>query len=89
MLEEKTRRRAPTREIMELERREQELWLEYRHLDRMAKVLADSERASKEQIKRARRRAVRAHRDHQGCVNAILKIHRDRLFAEARDDVSE
>lgn len=77
-------RRASTLEIEELEQREYELWLEYRQLDYTAGQLANAGRASKQQIKRAQKRAVRAHRDHQRCADAILRTHSGRLLAEAR-----
>ncbi len=87
MLEEITKRRKSSREVVELERREYELWLEYRQLDHTATSLAN--RGSKEQIRRARKQAVRAHSKHQKCVGKILRLEQEQLIADSRRYVPE
>lgn len=74
--------RGTTPEIEELEKRESELWLRYRELDRRAAELKDA--GDQELYNLTRRDAVRAHRNHQLCADLIFRIHRDRLFERIR-----
>lgn len=88
MLKEAIQRRESTPEIIDLERREYELWLRYKDLDRYCQMLSNGQ-GSKDEIKKARKRTVAAHRLHQKCVHKILNIQKWRLFRESKSNVQE
>lgn len=71
--------------VARLEKDEPELWLRYRELDKIAQRAA--EHGTKNEAKKWRDKAVRAHRRHEKVVDQILKAHRDLLMEMVRAHV--
>lgn len=67
-----------------LEEQEAELWFRYQELDQRTRELADSGNTVLHQ--RTKKDAVWAHRRHQKMADYILRLTRERLFAEVRVD---
>lgn len=68
--------------LAELEKEEAELWLKYLELDERTRALKDTGRYKLYVL--AKKEALRADRKHVRCLDEVLRVERERLFAAAR-----